>query len=571
MAKVREKQASVDVAEKSAASSSVSQRQHKAISGKGVEPTRTVSSKVEKRGAKRSESRKTAGEKGPAGKDQVSQRARLQQTVEAVAAVKAYASIADDDANSTSDAANLSTQEVWRRAARKLEARKGAPAKGRTGLGAPEAQAQGRKMTVSNVSEKNGAAARAGKRKVTGRVQARKQRLGMKAKEAGKAAKSAQAKRNFETAVKAQQAASKKAEAGTAKAALTAISTAIGVPVAAVVAIIVGIAIVIALFAAIFASLFGGAASESYGQMNEVEAAVAQKLKDMGFDNVHTAAIMGNIYAESGFNLGSEEAGGGGMGLMQWTTASSHERLAAIARDLGKPWTDIEVQLVMLEEWINNWDYANSYTIVEKLYGYDSTSWDPEPGTHVSASRKRFDGSNDLRECVEQFCYGCEAPGIPRIKVRYDAAEKYLDMLEHPSAGGNVDLVGGELGDPLTGYDWVLSSGFGPRSLDNHKGIDMAAPEGTPYYAAESGTVLYATNGGGYNGGAGNWVVIDHGNGLVTKYMHSQVTFVTPGQHVNKGDHIGNVGNTGQSFGAHLHFQVEKNGVAVDPLPLIGR
>jgi len=111
------------------------------------------------------------------------------------------------------------------------------------------------------------------------------------------------------------------------------------------------------------------------------------------------------------------------------------------------------------------------------------------------------------------------------------------------------------------------SSGFGYRTFDNsfHKGTDMAAPEGTPYYAADSGTVMYATNGGGYNGGAGNWIVISHGNGIVTKYMHSLETFVSPGDYVERGQNIGLVGNTGQSFGAHLHFQVEVDGVAVDP------
>ena len=94
----------------------------------------------------------------------------------------------------------------------------------------------------------------------------------------------------------------------------------------------------------------------------------------------------------------------------------------------------------------------------------------------------------------------------------------------------------------------------------------MAIGEGTPYYAADDGVVIDATNGGGYNGGAGNWIVIDHGNGVVTKYMHSAVTFVVPGDTVIRGQNIGLVGNTGNSFGSHLHFQVEINGVAVDPL-----
>ena len=116
--------------------------------------------------------------------------------------------------------------------------------------------------------------------------------------------------------------------------------------------------------------------------------------------------------------------------------------------------------------------------------------------------------------------------------------------------------------------DAEYSSGFGYRTFDNayHLGLDMAIGEGTPYYAADDGVVIEATNGGGYNGGAGNWIVIDHGNGVVTKYMHSAVTFVSPGETVVRGQNIGLVGNTGNSSGPHLHFQVEIDGVAVDPL-----
>ncbi len=132
-------------------------------------------------------------------------------------------------------------------------------------------------------------------------------------------------------------------------------------------------------------------------------------------------------------------------------------------------------------------------------------------------------------------------------------------------AGESVIMGDGFFTNPCP--EAVSSSGFGYRSFDNsfHKGTDMAAPEGTPYYAAADGTVMYATNDGGYNGGAGNWVVISHGTGIVTKYMHSSATFVRPGDYVTRGQNIGTVGNTGQSFGAHLHFQVEVDGVAVNP------
>lgn len=103
---------------------------------------------------------------------------------------------------------------------------------------------------------------------------------------------------------------------------------------------------------------------------------------------------------------------------------------------------------------------------------------------------------------------------------------------------------------------------YGIGDTRPHKGHDYAAPEGTPIYAAAAGTVVIA----GYSYSAGYWVVINHGNGLVTKYMHMyQSPMVRAGSHVAKGQQIGGVGTTGQSTGNHLHFQVELNGVPVNP------
>lgn len=130
-----------------------------------------------------------------------------------------------------------------------------------------------------------------------------------------------------------------------------------------------------------------------------------------------------------------------------------------------------------------------------------------------------------------------------------------------PPSSSNVVSGNGQFTNPCpAGY---VSSTFGYRDFDGafHKGLDLAAAEGTPTYAADSGTVLIA----GWSDSAGNWVVIDHGNGFVTKYMHHSALAVSAGQYVSKGQQIGYVGNTGNSFGAHLHFQVELNGVAVDP------
>ncbi|NLK97826.1 MAG: peptidoglycan DD-metalloendopeptidase family protein [Epulopiscium sp.] len=106
-----------------------------------------------------------------------------------------------------------------------------------------------------------------------------------------------------------------------------------------------------------------------------------------------------------------------------------------------------------------------------------------------------------------------------------------------------------------------LSSGFGSRWGNFHAGIDLAAPTGTPIYAADGGTVVEA----GWHGGYGYLVRIDHGNGFETYYGHTSKIYVTVGQKVAKGEKIAAVGSTGNSTGSHLHFEIRKDGVPKNP------
>lgn len=106
-----------------------------------------------------------------------------------------------------------------------------------------------------------------------------------------------------------------------------------------------------------------------------------------------------------------------------------------------------------------------------------------------------------------------------------------------------------------------LSSGFGSRWGNFHAGIDLAAPTGTPIYAADGGTVVEA----GWHGGYGYLVRIDHGNGFETYYGHTSKIYVTVGQKVAKGEKIAAVGSTGNSTGSHLHFEIRKDGTAKNP------
>jgi murein DD-endopeptidase MepM/ murein hydrolase activator NlpD len=98
-----------------------------------------------------------------------------------------------------------------------------------------------------------------------------------------------------------------------------------------------------------------------------------------------------------------------------------------------------------------------------------------------------------------------------------------------------------------------------------HSGVDLAAPYGTPYFAAHAGTVVLAA----YDGGYGNCIKIDHGNGIETVYGHASKLLVTEGEHVNAGDELGLIGSTGFSTGNHLHFEVRIDDVAKDPLPFM--
>lgn len=112
---------------------------------------------------------------------------------------------------------------------------------------------------------------------------------------------------------------------------------------------------------------------------------------------------------------------------------------------------------------------------------------------------------------------------------------------------------------PVSG---TITSPFGSRWGSLHTGIDIAVPTGTSVAAADGGMVIFA----GWENGYGNLVKIDHGNGFVTYYGHNSKLYVSAGQKVAKGELISASGSTGNSTGPHVHFEIRKNGVAVNPM-----
>ena len=174
-------------------------------------------------------------------------------------------------------------------------------------------------------------------------------------------------------------------------------------------------------------ALCGGSAEQEVQGMNETESQVASFFREKGLDDLQIAAIMGNMYAESGMNAGSEEGGGtnaNGIGLCQWTNGR-HTNLVNYAKSVGKSWTEVQVQLDFFWDH-DSWGYwSRAYTIRPEHgpNGDDSRSLDPVGGTLVSGSKRAFLASTDLKDAVRQFCYGWEGAGIPRLKVRYEAAD----------------------------------------------------------------------------------------------------------------------------------------------------
>jgi lipoprotein NlpD len=108
----------------------------------------------------------------------------------------------------------------------------------------------------------------------------------------------------------------------------------------------------------------------------------------------------------------------------------------------------------------------------------------------------------------------------------------------------------------------TLTSGFGPRSGSFHDGVDIAAPEGTPVYAARDGHVIYSDQIPGY----GNIVIVGHADGLSTVYAHNSRNEVSQGDFVRQGEEVSQVGRTGRTTAPNLHFEIRSQNIARNPL-----
>lgn len=189
---------------------------------------------------------------------------------------------------------------------------------------------------------------------------------------------------------------------------------------------------------------------------------------------------------------------------------------------------------------------SEAATTLKQSLGRAAESATAKEGEFVGEKERRVREEQERREKNKKI-----------VVVTVDQAGTKIDSVDFTPGA-----VNGTVARPCNG---VFTSGFGGRWGSFHSGIDIAAPMGTPIYAAMSGTVVDS----GPASGFGNWIRIQHPDGTMTIYGHMVSLYVSAGQHVEAGQVIAGVGNLGFSTGPHLHFEVHPHGYgsAVDPVP----
>lgn len=300
-----------------------------------------------------------------------------------------------------------------------------------------------------------------------------------------------------------------------------------------------------------------GAVGGKVGNSNAERTVYAFLTKTAGLNRAVTCGIMANINHESAFNVLALGDSSTSHGLCQWHNTRFYNSnggewpkdtsLTAFCTAKGYNWKTIEAQLQYLK-----WDISSKGSHPLDFSGC---------GNNVQGARK----------AAEKFCREYEVPANLNNEAasRADLAEEYYNNFDET---GSTSASGYQT--PFPGKSYRISSTFGyrqdPTTGEQHKmhnGIDIAAGLGVEISACKSGSVTVAANGN--NGGWGNYVVINHGDGIETWYCHCNVLFVKVGQKVTTGQAIAQVGNTGKSTGPHLHLGFKVNGSWQDPLNYI--
>lgn len=198
--------------------------------------------------------------------------------------------------------------------------------------------------------------------------------------------------------------------------------------------------------------------------------------------------------------------------------------------------------------------FAEAEKVVEELKNKKSTNKE-----NLSIIEKY---ETELKELVDTEKSVASLYVAPKATVKKVSTASYTSTgtTSYVTGSATVANIGVSFARPVSGN---ITSRFGGRGSGTHTGLDIAAPNGTAIKAAASGTVTFS--GGNPSRSYGYYIIISHGNGVQTLYGHCSKLLVSAGQTVSQGQHIANVGSTGNSTGNHLHFEVRINGAKVNP------
>jgi len=240
-------------------------------------------------------------------------------------------------------------------------------------------------------------------------------------------------------------------------------------------------------------------------------------------------------------------------------------------------------------------DFLSNYFLVTELANYDTELMEDMKAQkdEIELTKKKLDGTKEQYANMKQNQTKTAKilENTKSIRENYIAklsdkekeiqeqideyntkfAEINKEILQLAMQGIDTQYIGGELAWPIPGYTRITSK-YGMRVhpitgvYKLHTGVDVSAPTGANFVAANDGIVTKA----GYNGAYGNMVIIDHGGGVSTLYAHGSEIMVQVGDVVKRGETVVlKVGSTGYSTGPHAHFEVRLNGVVTDPMPYI--
>ena len=279
-----------------------------------------------------------------------------------------------------------------------------------------------------------------------------------------------------------------------------------------------------------------------------------------GWTREQAAGIVGNLQAESTKNLnpnafGKNDAGPGlhSYGIAQWNR-DRFANLQNFAKSRGANWNDFNTQLEFIQHELNGKEKSAG----NKLRGATTAE---EAAAIVDQFYERSTGEHRSKRIANA-----------RTLLKSDSETSNLSAVQTLSSmarlAGFNPLGTGQFANPTLNNR--TTSEFKSRHRPGHQGVDFGARtpnvDGDPIFASDGGIV---TNYTGVRGAYGNIVEIDHGNGYKTRYAHLSEISVSVGQVVSRGDVIGAMGNTGRSTATHLHFEIRRNGRAINPLPLL--